>query len=93
MHRSLSPLSHASQARESHDRVLYVSEAKNLRTRLSKHLDHSDNKYLARYIWEMGKRDLFIEYHILSENTRTDVRKAMELELIRSRRAEFNVLR
>ena len=73
--------------------VLYVGEAQNLRNRIKKHLDHSDNKLLARYIWAFGSDDLFIEYHVLPEHLRTDVRKAMELELIRSRRAEFNVQR
>lgn len=77
----------------SRENVLYIGEAKNLRMRLKKHLDHSDNKFLARYMWEFGTADLLIEYHILPPTTRTDVRKAMELELIRSRRAEFNVQR
>jgi len=75
------------------ERVLYIGEAQNLRARFKKHLDHSDNKFLARYIWELGQDDLLIEYHVLPQDTRTDVRKAMELELIRSRRAEFNVRR
>jgi site-specific DNA-methyltransferase (adenine-specific) len=75
------------------EKVLYVGEARNLRARLKKHLDHSDNKFLARYIWEFGGGDLFVECHVLPEGTRTDVRKAMELELIRSRQAEFNVRR
>lgn len=75
------------------EKVLYVGEAKSLQNRIKRHLDHSDNKQLARYIWAFGRDDLFIEYHVLPEHTRTDVRKAMELELIRSRRAEFNVQR
>jgi site-specific DNA-methyltransferase (adenine-specific) len=75
------------------EKVLYIGEAQNLRARFKKHLDHSDNKLLARYIWECGKGDLLIEYHVLPEGTRTDVRKAMEFELIRSRRPEFNVRR
>jgi site-specific DNA-methyltransferase (adenine-specific) len=73
--------------------VLYIGEAKNLRARLRKHLEHSDNKFLARHIWECGMADLLVEYHVLPPDTRTDVRKAMELELIRSRRADFNVQR
>jgi site-specific DNA-methyltransferase (adenine-specific) len=77
----------------SRDKVLYVGEAQNLRARLKKHLDHSDNKLLARYIWQCGHNELMIEYHVLPKGTRTDVRKAIELELIRSRRAEFNVQR
>lgn len=75
------------------ERVLYVGEAQNLRARLRKHLEHSDNKFLARHIWECGMADLLLEYHVLPRDTRTDVRKAMELELIRSRRADFNVQR
>lgn len=77
----------------SRDKTLYVGEAKNLRTRLKKHLDHSDNKWLARYIWESNKGDLFIELHLLPDDTKTKVRKAIELELIRSRNPEFNVQR
>ncbi len=75
------------------EKVLYIGEAQNLRFRLKKHIEHSDNKFLARYLWEFGMADLLLEYHVLPRNTRTDVRKAMELELIRSRRAEFNVRR
>jgi site-specific DNA-methyltransferase (adenine-specific) len=74
-------------------KVLYVGEAQNLRNRITKHLDHSDNKLLARYIWEFGSDELFVEYHVLPQDSRTDVRKSMELELIRSRRPEFNVQR
>lgn len=75
------------------EKVLYIGEAQNLRSRLKKHLDHSDNKYLAQYIWESGTDDVLLEYHVLPSDTSTRVRKAMELELIRSRRAEFNVQR
>lgn len=75
------------------ENVLYIGEALNLCARLKKHLDHSDNKLLARYIWEFGKADLLIEYHVLPPNTRTDVRRAMELEMIRSRRPMFNIRR
>ena len=77
----------------SRDKVLYVGEAQNLRLRLRKHLDHSDNKYLAQYIWEFGKGDMLLEYHVLPRGTTSRVRRAMELELIRSRHAEFNVRR
>jgi len=77
----------------SHDSVLYIGEAQNLRSRLRKHLDHSDNKFLARYLWESGIAELMVEYHVLPNNTRSDVRKAMEMELIRSRRAQLNVRR
>ncbi|MCH8878760.1 MAG: GIY-YIG nuclease family protein [Planctomycetes bacterium] len=76
-----------------HEQVLYIGEAQSLRARLKKHLEHSDNKLLARHIWEFGKDDLLIEYYVLPPATRTDVRRAMELELIRSRRPMFNIRR
>ena len=76
-----------------HEKVLYIGEARSLRARLKKHLEHSDNKLLARHIWEFGKADLLIEYHVLPPDTRTDVRRAMELEFIRSRRPVFNIRR
>lgn len=77
----------------SRDKVLYVGETSDLRGRFKKHLDHSDNKQLAHYLWEFGTNDVFIEYHVLPRATRTDVRKGMELELIRSRGSEFNLRR
>jgi len=91
--RSLVPGQQGLYVLTARDKVLYVGEALNLRARLKKHLDHSDNKLLARYIWEFGEAELLVEYHVLPESTRTDVRKALEVELIRSRRAEFNVHR
>ncbi len=75
------------------EKVLYIGEALSLRARLRKHLEHSDNKLLARHIWECGKADLLVEYHVLPPDTRTDVRRAMEQELIRSRRPVFNIRR
>jgi excinuclease UvrABC nuclease subunit len=45
--------------------VLYVGEAINLRKRLRKHLDHSDNKGLARWLWENGATDLHLKIHVL----------------------------
>ena len=71
---------------------LYVGEASCLRTRLKKHLEHSDNKYLARWMWEYGTGELTLELHILDEQVKTKVRKALETELIRSRKPQFNVL-
>jgi site-specific DNA-methyltransferase (adenine-specific) len=73
--------------------ILYVGEAENLNRRIRKHLDHSDNKGLARWIWEQGTDDLHLEIHSLPQSTTTRVRRAMELELIRSRNAVFNVSR
>ncbi len=70
--------------------VLYVGEAQNLRRRLQKHFEHSDNKHLAHYLWEFGSDKLLLEYHVLEAATTASVRKALERELINSRRAEFN---
>ena len=71
--------------------VLYVGECQNLRKRLGKHLDHSDNRSLARWLWENGTTDLRVEYHVLPAGVSTRVRKAMEAELIHSRKPLFNV--
>lgn len=71
--------------------VLYVGEAINLRKRLRKHLDHSDNKGLARWLWEHGMTDLHLEVHVLEPVTQTLARKALEAELIASRKPIFNV--
>jgi site-specific DNA-methyltransferase (adenine-specific) len=73
--------------------ALYVGEARNLRKRLDKHLDHSDNKSLARWLWDHGAQNLFLEIHSLPDGTSTPVRRALETELIRSRRATFNIQR
>ena len=75
------------------DRLLYVGEAADLRTRLRKHLDHSDRRELARWMWEFGTDDLHLEVQVLEDATATRVRKALELELIRSRQPTFNVQR
>lgn len=72
---------------------LYVGEAANLRVRLKKHLDHSDNKGLARWMWEFGQADLFLEIQVLEDNTTARIRRALETELICSRRPTFNVQR
>lgn len=75
------------------DKLLYVGESENLGKRLKKHLDHSDNKGLARWIWEYGIENLHLEMQILEDLTETRVRKALELELIRSRQPVFNIKR
>jgi len=71
--------------------VLYVGESTNLRKRITKHLDHSDNKGLARWLWEAGTDSLHVELQLLPPGTATKVRKALEAELIDSRRPVFNV--
>ncbi len=72
-------------------KTLYVGEASNLRKRLDKHLDHSDNKSLARWLWANGFEELYLELHLLPEKTTKRVRRALEAELIGSRRPLFNV--
>lgn len=72
--------------------ALYVGECKNLRKRLGKHLDHSDNKGLAHWLWQHRHADLHVEYHVLPVKITARVRKALEAELIRSRKPIFNIL-
>jgi len=72
---------------------LYVGEAESLRNRLGKHLDHSDNKGLARWMWDQGTEELFLELQLLAVDTTQRVRRALEMELIRTRRLIFNVQR
>ena len=72
--------------------LLYLGEARNLRDRIRKHLDHSDRKELARWLWEHGADELYVEIHVLPDETTNADRKAVELDLIRSRRPRFNIL-
>lgn len=71
--------------------TLYVGESTNLKKRLKKHLDHSDNKGLAQWLWAEGTDDMHVELQILPDGTPTRVRRALEAELIESRNPEFNV--
>lgn len=71
--------------------VLYIGEALNLKTRLGKHLEHSDNKLLARWLWDHPEQELFVELQLLPEGTSTRVRKAFEAELIHNRKPLFNI--
>ena len=73
------------------DQVLYIGECQSLRKRIDKHLDHSDNKGLAHWLWQHGTTDLHLEYHVLPKGVSARVRKAMEAELIRSRKPLFNL--
>ena len=73
-------------------KTLYVGEASNLRKRLNKHLEHSDNKGLARWIWEHGTDGIWVELHELPISTSKKTRRALEYELIQSREPEFNVI-
>lgn len=73
--------------------VLYVGEAENLHNRIRKHLDHSDCKGLARWLWEQGTEAMHVELQILPATTTTRVRRALETELIVSRSPLFNIRR
>ena len=73
---------------------LYIGEASNLKTRVSKHLDHSDRKALARYLWKQGIEDLWVELHCFDANShgrRVGPRRAYEASLIQSRKPRFNI--
>jgi len=76
-----------------YDRVLYVGEAENLQNRIRKHLDHSDNKELARWLWEQDSPNLHLEIHVFPSTVVTRVRRALETEMIRSRNPVFNIVR
>jgi hypothetical protein len=57
-----------------HSGFLSTGEAGNLRGRVEKHLDHSDRKAVARYLWEKGYADLSVELHAFQADS--DARKA-----------------
>jgi excinuclease UvrABC nuclease subunit len=71
--------------------TLYVGETHNLRGRIKKHMDHSDNKGLARWMWGRTTETLFLEVHLIDPGISTRQRRALESELIVSRRPVFNV--
>lgn len=73
-------------------RTLYVGEAANLKMRLKKHLEHSDNKQLARWFWENSPEKVWLEVHLVEEACSTRTRRALEFELITSRRPVFNIV-
>lgn len=73
---------------------LYIGESQNLRSRVQKHLDHSDRKSLAHYLWEHGSEQITVELHAFdpqSDAKREAVRRAYESELIASRKPRFNI--
>jgi predicted GIY-YIG superfamily endonuclease len=73
--------------------TLYVGETENIRKRIAKHLDHSDNRELARWLWQQGTGEVALEIQTLAATVSTKIRRALELELIRSRNPTFNVRR
>jgi hypothetical protein len=73
---------------------LYIGEAKNLRLRVSKHLDHSDRRALAHYFWESGLSGIVVEMHAFDSNSDaklTSPRRAYESDLIDKRAPRFNL--
>jgi predicted GIY-YIG superfamily endonuclease len=73
---------------------LYIGEAGNLRGRVEKHLDHSDRKALAHYLWNNGYKNLWVEMHAFrkdSDGNKAAARKAYETDLIRSRKPRLNI--
>lgn len=77
----------------SQSELLCVGEAESLRARLHQHFDHSDNKLVARWLWENGHAAMHADYYQLPVNTMSRTRKALELDLIRSRKPLFNIQR
>jgi predicted GIY-YIG superfamily endonuclease len=73
--------------------TLYIGEADNLQNRIRKHIDHSDIKELARWLWEFGDASLHLELQVLDKSITPRVRRALEVELIRSRKPAFNIRR
>jgi len=73
---------------------LYIGEAGDLRGRVEQHLDHSDRKAVARYLWEKGYSDLSVEIHTFrkdSDGNKATCRKAYEADFIRSREPRLNI--
>jgi len=73
---------------------LYIGESKNLRGRITKHLDHSDRQSLARYLWQEGVAGVTVELHVFDPDSNArykEMRRAYESELISSRQPRFNI--
>lgn len=77
-----------------HSGYLYIGESENVRARVGQHLDHSDRKSLAHYLWHEGLDGVEVELHVFARDSnarRKEMRRAYESELIASRRPRFNV--
>ncbi len=74
----------------------YIGQAKDLRKRLSEHLQESDRKGLATFLssaWEANER-VYVEVHVFeagSPGVQLAIRRAYESELIRSRKPKLNL--
>lgn len=73
---------------------LYIGESSQLRVRVAKHLDHSDRKSLAHYLWKHGTKGIVVELHSFDPTSQArlkSMRRAYESELIRSRKPKLNI--
>ena len=73
---------------------LYIGESSSLKQRVNQHLDRSDRKSLAHYLWEKGNREITVELHVFGKDTPAKDktrRRAYESELIKSRKPRFNI--
>ena len=74
---------------------LYVGEADDLHRRVVKeHCIHSDRQLLAEHLWRHGPDDVIVEirsYEGVAEAQKKTIRRALEAELISSRRPAFNI--
>jgi hypothetical protein len=74
---------------------LYVGEADDLYRRIVKeHCVHSDRQQLAQHLWQHGPDDVFVEvrsYEGVADAKRKPIRRALEAELIETRRPAFNI--
>jgi hypothetical protein len=74
---------------------LYVGEADNLNRRIvHEHCTHSDRKQLAEHLWKYGPDDVRVEvrsYAGIPQAKKKPIRRALEVELIRTRHPAFNI--
>jgi len=74
---------------------LYVGEADELHRRVVKeHCVHSDRQLLAQHLWQHGPNDVYVEirsYEGVADAQRKQIRRALEAELIETRRPAFNI--
>lgn len=71
--------------------TLYVGETKDLKVRLAKHGGHAEREGGEHWVWKRGAGHVILEYRVLPQETSTTIRRALALDLIRSRRPVFNI--
>ena len=72
----------------------YIGQSSDLRRRVRQHLDASDRQALLSYLRRQGVEELTVEIHAFDPQSGarlTQMRRAYESELIRSRRPRFNI--